>query len=158
MAVTEAQARRVLRWADISWSAQVKDPRKAHNQRHDHHGLLWVLAAAFACGRACLRRVEDFSADLGIGARRALGIGRAVSDSTLYRLLAKQGVCGLRETVWSQVHNYLRRKVVGNDLFPFGVLSIDGKSLCAVSRSVSLGTIATIAPRHPRFSSTLKTD
>lgn len=146
MAVTEAQARRALRRADFPWNAQVTDPRRAHNQRHDHHGLLWVLAAAFACGRACLRRAEDFSADLGTGARRALGVGRAISDTTLYRLLAKQGVRGLRETVWSQVHDYLRREVVGNDLFPFGVLSIDGKSLWVSTRSSVEGAKTTIDP------------
>lgn len=146
MAVTEAQARRALRRADFPWSAEVTDPRRAHNQRHDHLGLLSVLAAAFACGRTCLRRVEEFSADLGKAARRALGVGRVVSDTTLFRLLAKQGVSGLRETVWSQVHDYLRRKVVVNDLFPFGVLSIDGKSLWASTSTHVEGAKTTIDP------------
>jgi len=146
MAVTEAQARRALRRADFPWNAQVTDPRRAHNQRHDHHGLLWVLAAAFACGRTCLRRVEDFSADLARGTRRALGVGRAISDTTLYRLLAKQGLGGLRETVWNQVHDYIRRKVVGNDLFPFGVLSIDGKSLWVSTQSAVEGAKTTLDP------------
>jgi hypothetical protein len=146
MAVTEAQGRRALRRADFPWSTQVSDPRKTHNQRHDHRGILSVLAAAFACGRTRLRRVEEFSADLGKGARRALGVGRAISDTTLYRLLAKQGVKGLRETVRSQVHDYLRRKVVSNDLFPVGVLSIDGKSLWASTSAHVEGAKTTIDP------------
>jgi hypothetical protein len=90
MSVTEAQARRALRRAEFPWSSAVEDPRKEWNQVHAHHGLLSVLAAAFACGRIHLRRVEDFSADLGVGARRQLGVGKAVSDSTFYRTLEKQ--------------------------------------------------------------------
>lgn len=146
MAATEAQAQRALRWPQFPWSEKVSDPRKAHNQRHEHHGVLTVLAAAFACGRTCLRRIEDFSADLSKGARRALRIGGAISDTTLFRLLAKQGVSGLRETVLSQVHDLLRREVVRNDLFPLGVLSIDGKSLWASTSSHVDGAKTTIDP------------
>jgi Transposase DDE domain len=146
MAVTEAQARRALRRAEFPWSPLVKDPRKAHNQRHEHHGLLSVLAAAFACGRTCLRRVEEFSADLSKGARSALGVGRAVSDTTLFRLLSKQGVLGLRETVWAQMRAAFRSKVVRNDLFPFGVLTVDGKSLWASTSSHVEGAKTTIDP------------
>ena len=146
MAATEAQARRALRRADFPWSPAVADPRKAHNQRHEHQGMLSVLAAAFACGKTCLRRVEEFSADLSKGARRALGVGRAISDTALFRLLAKQSVSGLRETVWGQVQDLLQRKVVGNDLFPFGVLSIDGKSLWASTSTHVEGSKTTIDP------------
>ncbi len=146
MAVTEAQARRALRRAEFPWSPEVSDPRKEHNQRHDHFGLLSVLATAFACGRTCLRRVEDFSADLGAVARRALCVGRTISDSTFYRLLAKQSVSGLRETAWNQVLDYIRSKVVANDLFPLGVLSLDGKSLWVSQESSVEGAKTTIDP------------
>lgn len=146
MAVTEAQALRALRRANFPWSARVTDPRKEHNQWHDHHGMLSVLAAGFACGRTCLRRVEEFSSDLSKGARRALGVGRTISDTTLFRLLAKQGVSGFRETVWSQVHDCVERGVVSNDLFPFGVLSIDGKSLWASTSTHVEGAKTTIDP------------
>jgi hypothetical protein len=155
MAVSEAQGRRALRRAHFPWSTQVSDPRKPHNQRHDHRGILSVLAAAFACGRTRLRRVEEFSADLGKGARRALGLGHAISDTTLFRVLAKQDVSGLRETVWSQVHDYHRRKVVSNDLFPFGVLSIDGKSLWASTRAHVDGAKTTIDPASGVLTSAL---
>jgi len=146
MAATEAQARRALRRAYFPWSAAVADPRKAHNQRHEHQGMLSVLAAAFACGKTCLRRVEEFSADLSKSARRALGVGRAISDTALFRLLAKQRVSGLRETVWAQVQDLIQRKVVGNDLFPLGVLSIDGKSLWASQSTHVEGAKTTIDP------------
>ena len=153
MAVTEAQARRALRRVDVPWSTKVVDPRKAHNQRHDHRGLLSVLAAAFACGRTCLRRVEEFSADLGKGARRALGVGRAISDTTFFRVLAKQGVSGLRETVWGQVKDYVRAKVVSNDLFPVGVLSFDGKSLWVSTSTHVEGAKTTIDRKSTRLNS-----
>lgn len=53
-------------------------------------------------GRFRLRRTEEFLADLGVGVRRALGLGhRSPSDSTLYRLLAGQDSAGLEEAVFA---------------------------------------------------------
>lgn len=129
MSATEAQARRAVRRADFEWDEAVKDPRAEKNQRHAHYGMLAVTAAAFACGRVNLRRVEDFSGDLDQGTRRKLGIGKGVSDTTLYRTFAKQTPKGLRETVRNQVRELIDAKVVQKDLFPFGVVSIDGKCL-----------------------------
>jgi len=104
MPITEAQARRALRHADIPWDAEVDDPREGSWVVHDHQGLLGGLAAAFAVGRFSLRRAEDFFADLGLGARRALGLGRGVPcDTTLYRLLAVQSPVGFEESVFAQV-------------------------------------------------------
>lgn len=127
MAVTAAQARRAVRRAELSWAPEVKDPRAEKGQRHGHHGLLSLLMTAFACGLICLRRVEDLSEDLGLGARRKLGIPRRVSDTALYRLLARQKAIGFRETVWAQVRVLIDRKVIENDLFAHGVMSVDGK-------------------------------
>ena len=75
MPITEAQARRALKHADIPWDAEVDDPRESPWVIHDHQGILGGMAAAFATGRRNLRQVEDFFADLGLGARRALGLG-----------------------------------------------------------------------------------
>ena len=129
MAVTEAQARRALRRADVPWDEQVADPRKDINLKHSHHGLLGLLAAAFACGRVRLRRVEDFCEDLSSAARRKLDVGRRVSDSALYGLLKKQSPKGLRETLYAQVREMVKRRLIQRDLFPQGVLSVDGKSI-----------------------------
>lgn len=129
MAVTEAQARRAARRADVPWNEKVEDPRAEWNQRHDHHGLLSVLVAAFSCGRIHLRKVEDFSADLPAGTRRKLGLEDSVSDSTFYRLLSGQETAGFRETMQAQVRALIDGKVIENDLFPLGVLSCDGKQL-----------------------------
>jgi hypothetical protein len=129
MAVTEAQARRAVRRADFPWDERVDDPRAEWNQRHAHHGLLSVLAAAFACGRIHLRRVEDFTADLDGAARRKLGLKARASDSTFYRLLSEQKPAGLRETAQAQVRALIDGKVVENDIFPLGVASFDGKQV-----------------------------
>jgi len=128
MAVSAAQARRAVRRAELSWAPEVKDPRAEKGQRYEPHGLLSLLVVGFACGHLCLRRVEDLSEDLGLGARRRLEIPRRVSDTALYRLLARQGAAGFRETVGRQVRALIDRKVIENDLFAYGVLSVDGKS------------------------------
>jgi predicted transposase YbfD/YdcC len=85
------------------------------------------MAAAFACGRVCLRRVEDLAEDLGPAARSRLGLPGTPSDSALYRLLARQSSDGLRETLEAQIHDLERRKLIVRDLFAKGVLSMDGK-------------------------------
>jgi hypothetical protein len=128
MSITEAQARRALRHADIPWDAEVDDPREDAWVVHDHRGILGGLAAAFAVGRRNLRRAEDFFADLGVGARRALGLGGgSPCDTTLYRVLADQSPAGFEETVFAQVKDLIARKVVKNDRFDLGVMSFDGK-------------------------------
>ena len=128
MPITEAQARRALRHADIPWDREVDDPRESPWVVHDHLGLLGGLAAAFASGRRNLRQAEDFLADLGLGARRALGLGRETPcDTTLYRLLAEQSPAGFEETVFTQVKGLIAAKVVKNDRLKLGVMSFDGK-------------------------------
>jgi hypothetical protein len=121
------QARRALLRADFPWDERVKDPREPINLKHGHHGLLGLLAAAFACGRVCLRRVEDLAADLGPAARSRLGLPGTPSDSALYQLIARQSPDGLRETLCAQVHDLERRKLIPRDLFARGVVSVDGK-------------------------------
>jgi hypothetical protein len=56
MPITEGQARRALRHADIPWDREVDDPRDNAWVVHDHLGLLGGLAAAFSTGCRSLRR------------------------------------------------------------------------------------------------------
>ena len=128
MSVTEAQCRRALRHANIPWDSQVIDSRDSRWVVHPLWGLLGGMSAAFAAGRKTLRRVEDFLADVGRGARRALGLTKETpSDTTLYRVVANQSPKGLAATVWAQIHDLVARKVVRNDLLPLGVVTFDGK-------------------------------
>jgi len=158
MAVTDAQARRALRRAEMEWDEEVEDPRKARNQRHAHHGLLSATAMAFACGNTCLRRVEDFAADLSARARRKLGLGRGPSDTTLYRLLSLQRPEGLRRTAWKKLREFYDAKVIRNDLFRLGVLSCDGKSLWASSRKTVEGAKTLHDKKHGVITSTLMSE
>lgn len=140
MPLSEAQVRRVSRRADVKWSEQVVDPRDAKGQQHAHHGMLSLLVAAFACGRVHLRDVEAFSEDLGLRARRVLGLSRRISDTALYELLSEQGSAGFRETAVDAVRGLIDAKVVKRDLFPKGVLTTDGKSTFSSTSKVVEGT------------------
>jgi hypothetical protein len=155
MATTEAQARRAVKRSRIRWDSQVADSRHSTNQVHPHHGLLTLLAGAFACGRIPLRKVEDFSVDLGPEGRRRVGLARAVSDSTLYRLLQDQGPEGLRETVWGQAHALERQGRLKNDLFPVGVLTGDGKLLWSSTGSSVEGAKISVDRRAEVITSSL---
>jgi hypothetical protein len=135
MAVTPAQARRVARHLDVPWHERVRDPRKPINLVHSHHGLLNLLALAFACGKVVLRQVEDLSRDLNDAARRHIGLNRVVSDSALYRLLAGQSVQGFRETLASVVRMLVKLGAIRTDAFKHGVLSIDGKTFFSSTTS-----------------------
>jgi len=144
--MTEAQRKRALRRARIPWSEEVADPRDARGQRHGHHGLLALMALAFACGRTVLRRMEELSEDVGQKTRRALGLPKRVADTTLYRLLSQQSPAGLRETLQAMVKTWLEQKVVRNDLFPVGVMSVDGKSIWTSTRHVVDGARVSVGP------------
>ena len=103
-----------------------------------------------ARGLVNLRQAEDFLADLGLGAHRALGLGRgSPCDTTLYRLLAEQCPAGFEETVFAQVKNLIARKVVKNDRLKLGVMSFDGKGTWSLP-SCSGRTTPSLARRAGR--------
>ena len=125
----KGQLARSLARQRVEWDEAVEDPRDARGRRHAHHGLLNLLVLGFASGLCTLRRIEELSWDLCRVARRAFHVARRVSDTTLYLLLASQTVEGLRQTLVQQVKRLWERKRVSHDLFPFGVVSLDGKSV-----------------------------
>jgi hypothetical protein len=118
MLAKKSQRARASRRVGIPWSEKVADPRRARGRRHEHHGLLALVAVAFACGRTVLRQMEDLSVDMGRAARRVLALPRKVSDTALYLLLGKQRPDGLRETVWAMVKELFEKMVFQHDLFP----------------------------------------
>ena len=109
MSGVPGQRRRALRYAEMEWSQKLVDPRQARGKRYEHHGLLGLLVAAFACGLKSLRRVEDLAEDLGARVRKRLSVPKKVSDTTLWRLLASQSTTGLRQTVATQVQRLLKQ-------------------------------------------------
>lgn len=134
MKKTEGQLARATKKVRVSWDEAVEDPRSRRGQRHKHRGLLNLIVASFAAGQTVLRRMEELSRDLSGVARRVLALRRRVSDTTLYLLLASQKVAGLRETLVRQVKDMLESKLLKKDLFRFGVVAFDGKSVWASSR------------------------
>lgn len=126
-AVTPARARRIVLRANLSFQDHVQDPRDVDRVKHGLRGILNLLAVGFAAGKKVLRDIEDVSSDLKVSVLRALGLTGAVSDTTLYELLVGQSPDGFREVLHEQVKNDLRSKAIRNDVFPGGVLTIDGK-------------------------------
>jgi hypothetical protein len=129
MKKTGGQLARAVKRCRVEWDRRLGDPRHARGRRHRHLGLLNLLVLGFASGLTTLRRIEELSKDLSGVTRRLLGLAKRVSDSTLYLLLASQTLDGLRQTLVTQVRGLWRSKRIGNDLFPLGVLALDGKSV-----------------------------
>ena len=123
------QLARAVKRCRVEWDEQVADPRRARGRQHRHRGLLNLLVLGFASGLTTLRRVEELSEDLSGITRRLLGLGKRVSDTTLYLLLASHAVDGFRQTLVRQVKELWRGKRIRNDLFPLGVLAVEGKSV-----------------------------
>jgi predicted transposase YbfD/YdcC len=129
MSGVPGQRRRALRFSEVEWSQELEDPRQARGKRYEHHGLLGLLVAAFACGLKSLRRVEELATDLGARVRNRLSVPPKVSDTTLWRLLAGQSTTGMRQTVAAQVQRLLNHPGLQRVALPMGVMSFDGKSL-----------------------------
>jgi DDE family transposase len=135
MGAVRKQQQLALRHAHLVWSEQVEDPRHERGRRHLHQGLLALLVVSFACGKVGLRMAEELSQDVGARTRQKLKLPASVSDSTLWRLLAEQGLAGLRETVRQWVLSWLGR-VRPQHVLPLGVVSFDGKSVYSGAREV----------------------
>lgn len=103
----------------------MEDPREERGRRHVHQGLLALLVVGFAYGKAGLNQIEELSEDLGVGTRRKLKLPRAVSDSTLWRLLKRQSVAGLRETLRGWGLGLLERGAC-EPMLPLGVVAPGG--------------------------------
>ena len=106
----------------------VADPR-------DRRGRRWKLGALLGCALTSLvllsrslRRAEQLSCDL-VGSRllRRLGIRRRVPDSTLGDALALVAPSELLAELHRQVRAEQRRKALGPERLPGGVIAIDGK-------------------------------
>jgi predicted transposase YbfD/YdcC len=127
MTMTGAQRRRAISQLDVPWDVNLYDPRDPRGVIHAHLGLLSLAVAGFALGRRTFRGAENVGEDLGAKGRRALGLKRRPSDTALYALVSRQNPEGFRETVQTQVEEWLKEGSVKSDLFTKGVVSFDGK-------------------------------
>lgn len=126
MPMTQARAARFVRRASLDFDA-VEDPRSPRGKRHPLRGLLNLVVAAMACGQLTFRGVEEFAELLPARLRRRLGARGAPSDTASYELIARLGKGDFRSVVRQQVRADLASKAITHDLFPIGVISIDGK-------------------------------
>jgi hypothetical protein len=124
--LTSARISRQLSRSHLDFEG-VTDPRAARGRSQPLAGLLRLLVCGLATCRRTLRGIEGLGEDLSPRALRRLGLGRAVSDTTLYELLSTLKPDGLQQTLFAQVRRDLDRKAVQNDVFAGGVMSYDGK-------------------------------
>lgn len=127
MKLSPSQCARAVRQADVPWDVNLLDPRDPRGVLHAHHGLLSALLVGFATGKRTFRGMEETVEDLAPVVRRRLGIPKSLSDSTLYRLVAAHGAEGFRQTLHNQFDELWKSGAVCNDLFPFGLVTCDGK-------------------------------
>jgi predicted transposase YbfD/YdcC len=106
----------------------VEDPRARRGRRYPLEALLMLLVEALATGRRVLRRIEEVGEDMVRLGSAPEGLERAVSDSTLYRLLCRLEPEGLEPMLHQSVREALAQGLIRDDLFARGIVSIDGKA------------------------------
>jgi hypothetical protein len=89
--------------------------------------LLVAMLAGMMSGAKGLAEVEELTDRLSRPIRRLLGIARRIADTTMRDLLVKLHPDGLRSMLYRVVKAAQRRKALEPDIFPFGVVSMDGK-------------------------------
>lgn len=107
--------------------AKVEDPRNKRGRRWKLGALLVAMLTGMMAGSKGLAEVEEFTERLSRPIRRLLGIVRRVADTTMRDLLVKLEPDGLRCILYRVVKAAQRRKALQPDVFPFGVVSMDGR-------------------------------
>lgn len=127
MRMTPARAARITYRSQLDFDP-LADPRDPRGKRHSLAGLLGLYVVGFACLQTTLRSIEELGECLGSRLLRRLGLRTEPSDTTLYEVVARlPGFEALREVNYALLRKDIDQKVIRNDLFPMGVLSLDGK-------------------------------
>lgn len=115
--------------ARLSEAGQVEviDPRARRGIRWTFGSLLLAMLAGMMAGAKGLAEVEEITERLSRPIRRLLGIGRRLADTTMRDLLVRLEPDGLRAMLYRVVKAARGRKALEPDIFPFGVVSMDGK-------------------------------
>ena len=106
---------------------QVQDPRSARGKRWKLPTLLIATLSGMLAGCTSLLGVEQLTEFMTRAARRLLGIGRRVPDTTM-----RTAVCALMpEAIRPLIHRQIlaahRRKSLALSGLPIGVVAVDGK-------------------------------
>ena len=107
--------------------AGVEDPRGKRGRRWKLGTLLVAMLAGMMAGAKGLAEVEELTERLSQPIRGLLGVRRRVADTTMRDLLVKLEPGGLRQTLYRVVRAARKRKALEPDLFPFGIVSMDGR-------------------------------
>jgi len=105
----------------------VDDPRSRRGRRWSLSALLTAALVGLVAGCKSLLELEDLTVKISTAARRALGLGRRVPDTTLRKLLCEMTPESLRAVMHREVRLAHRRKALVLDGLPFGVAALDGK-------------------------------
>lgn len=108
-------------------TAEVGEPRNKRGRRWKLGTLLVAMLVGMMSGAKGLAEVEELTDRLSRPIRRLLGIARRIADTTMRDLLVKLHPDGLRSMLYRVVKAAQRRKALEPDVFPFGVVSMDGK-------------------------------
>jgi hypothetical protein len=119
--------RRHLRSATYDFAA-VEDPRARRGRRWKLPTLLRTLLDGMLANCESLRDVEELTAQRAERGRTA----RRVPDTTLYQLAERLPVDGFLASLHQQVYGLYRGKSLEPAGLPCGVLSLDGKLICAL--------------------------
>ncbi|HYO58790.1 transposase family protein [Archangium sp.] len=107
---------------------EVKDPRARRGRRHLLGAMLMLLVQALAVGRRVLRHAEALGEDMLREGSAPEGLKRAVSDTTLDRLLSRLEPEGLEQTLHQSVKRGLEKGLIRHDHFARGIATFDGKA------------------------------
>jgi len=107
---------------------EVEDPRDRRGRRWKLSALLSTAILGLVAGCKGLLEVESLTEDLSLATRQRFGIDRRVPDTTLHNLLSTLEPRQVVPILHRVARAALRRKALGPQGLPFGVLSLDGKS------------------------------
>ena len=107
---------------------KVADRRGRRGRRHHRiQPLIVALLGGMMCGCKGLAEVEDLTSDMSRAARRLLGIGRRLADTTLRTIVLKLDFEDLRAMLHRGVRRMAQAKALLPDGLPFGAVSMDGR-------------------------------
>lgn len=108
---------------------QVKDPRSLQGRRiKTITARLKLVCLALASGCKGLRDAEALSERMATDVRRIVGILERIADTSMRDLLVAFDPNELCKLLWVTGYDAIRRKAIRvNELFPWGVASLDGK-------------------------------
>ena len=124
---TPAHVQRMVTRLGLTFKS-VKDPRASRGKRYPLEALLTLLVEALAVGRRVLRRAEALGEDMLREGTAPEGLERAVSDTTLDRLLCGLEAEGFDQEVHQVVKEGLKQGMIRHDLFARGIATFDGKA------------------------------